>query len=210
MEVSGISALRPGLRERKKQQTREKIARVALELFAERGYEHTTLADIADAADVSRRTIFSYYESKEDILFCDEPVVYGNLKRQLDERPPDQTTIDVLREVLVASASLDENARMRKSVIHSDPALRLSERARSSRFEELIAESIARDLGAEPGDIRPSLVAASMTSAFMTVRDRIEEESGAPMTHDEVVAVLEGVLEFVRGGLDGMRSAPGG
>jgi AcrR family transcriptional regulator len=209
MEVSGMSAVRPGLRERKKQQTREKIARVALELFTQRGYEHTTLADIADAADVSRRTIFSYYESKEDILFCDEPVVYENLKRQLDERPPDQTTIDVLREVLVASASLDENARMRKSVIATDPALRLSERARSSRFEELIADSIARDLGAKPGDIRPSLVAASMTAAFTTVRDRIEAESGAPMTHEQVVAILEEVLEFVRGGLDGMRNAPG-
>jgi AcrR family transcriptional regulator len=55
---------RPGLRERKKQQTREKIARAGLDLFAERGYEQTTLADIADAADVSTRTIFAYFQSK--------------------------------------------------------------------------------------------------------------------------------------------------
>src|SRR5581483_8318549 len=63
---------KPGLRERKKQQTRERIARVALHLFAERGYDQTTLADIAEAAEVAPRTIFAYFENKEDILLCDE------------------------------------------------------------------------------------------------------------------------------------------
>ncbi len=82
---AGTTAL--GLRERKKQQTREKIARVALKLFAERGYDETTLADIAEAADVSPRTIFAYYEGKEDILFCEEGAFIDRLKQTLDEPP---------------------------------------------------------------------------------------------------------------------------
>ena len=87
MDASDPVLVRPGLRERKKQETRETIARVALRLFAEQGYERTTLAEIADAANVSKRTIFAYFESKEDILFCDEPVFVEQLKQTLNQRP---------------------------------------------------------------------------------------------------------------------------
>ena len=88
---------KPGLRERKKQQTRETIVRVALELFAERGYDETTLAEIAEAADVSPRTIFSYFESKEDILFCEAPAQLEGIKEALKQRPDGTTTVDALR-----------------------------------------------------------------------------------------------------------------
>ena len=202
---SGAGVTQLGLRERKKQQTRDTIARVALELFLERGYEHTTLADIADAANVSKRTIFAYFESKEDILFCDEPDFFDRMKQALDSRPSEQTTIDALRAFFVSIASLDETAKKRKQIIESDPGLRNSERARSGRFEALIAESIAKDLGTDLNDIRPNLVAASMTAAFSNVRDRLEAQGGGPIDHDQAIAILDQVLEFVRGGLETMR-----
>jgi AcrR family transcriptional regulator len=205
MEVIGTSEVRLGLRERKKQQTRETIARVALELFVERGYEHTTLSDIAEAANVSKRTIFAYYESKEDILFCDEPEFFERLKQALDDRPPEQTTIDALQDFFGSIASLDETAKLRKQIIASDEGLRHSERARSGRFEELIARSIAQDLGTDADDIRPNLVAASMTAAFTNVRDRLEAQGGGPLDHDQAMAMLDEVLEFVRGGLERLR-----
>jgi AcrR family transcriptional regulator len=198
---------RPGLRERKKQQTRDKIANVALDLFAERGYEQTTLAEIADAADVSTRTIFAYFQTKEDILFCDEPAFIVALEQALTNRPEGATTIDALREFIGGRDMADENLLRRKKIVAESGSLRVAERARFAQVEELIAQSIARDLDAQPGDVRPTLVAASMTAAFTTMRDRIEADTGEPLTHEQAMALLDEVLEFLRGGLDGLRRA---
>src|SRR5467141_3764529 len=106
MEISSAS---PGLRERKKQKTRETIIKVALELFAERGYEQTTIAEIADAAEVSPRTIFAYFPSKEDILFCDTPEIQERLAQALRERPEGATALDALRDFIAGSLSPDGN-----------------------------------------------------------------------------------------------------
>src|SRR6266540_1313595 len=92
----------PGLRERKKQRTRETIARAAHELFAERGYHATTLPDIAEAADVSTRTIFAYFPSKEDILFSDFPVMKAALAQALADRPDGEDALETVRKLIVS------------------------------------------------------------------------------------------------------------
>jgi AcrR family transcriptional regulator len=205
MGLTEPSLARPGLRERKKLQTREKIERAALQLFAERGYDETTLADIADAADVSRRTIFAYFESKEDILFCDEPLLYERLEQTLTQRPPGATTVDALREFVSTVSESDEQTRLRKRIIGANKGLRLSERARSAPLERLVAESIARDLDAGPDDVRPLLIAASVTAAFNAVRDRLVEDSDGPVSQADALGVLDEVLEFLRGGLEALQ-----
>jgi AcrR family transcriptional regulator len=196
-----------GLRERKKQQTRETIARVALSLFAERGYDETTLADIAEAADVSPRTIFAYYESKEDILFCEEGGYLNNLKQRLDERPEGTTTVDALREFFASLEGPDEEARLRKQIVSDTPSLQMRMSAEHAQLEPMLVESIARDLGAGPDDMRPLLIAASMTAAFMSVRDRLfeAEAGGEPIGHEHAMATLDQVLEFTRAGVEALR-----
>jgi AcrR family transcriptional regulator len=198
---------KPGLRERKKQQTREKIAHVALQLFAERGYDQTTLADIAEAAEVAPRTIFAYFESKEDILLGGERAFLGELKRRLDERPPGTTTVDALREFLSQIPPLDETDMLRKKVMTETPELHVKRHARHAELEPMLAASIAQDLGAKPDDLQPMLVAASVTAAFMSVSDRIfeAEAGGEPMTHDEAMAILDQVIDFLRGGLEALQ-----
>jgi AcrR family transcriptional regulator len=205
MDSTDASLVRPGLRERKKQQTREKIEQVALHLFAERGYDETTLAEIAEAADVSPRTIFAYFQSKEDILFCDEPSVYDRLEQTLEQRPPGATTVDALREFVSSFDESDEQAKLRKRIIGSNAGLRLSERARSAPIEQLITRSIARDLDAGPDDVRPLLIAASVTAAFSAVRDRLQEGSAEPISHEQARGILDEVLEFLRGGLEALQ-----
>jgi len=193
---------RPGLRERKKQQTRETIERVALELFAERGYEETTLAEIAEAADISPRTIFGYFQSKEDILFCEESGQIEKVEEALEHRPPGTTTVDALREFISSMPSPDEQALLRKRVVAANPDLQLKLRAHIGALEGALADSFAKDLDAGPDDIRPGLIAASMTAALAAVRDRLEAAAG----HDEVMEILDEVLEFVRGGLEATRA----
>ena len=207
MSSLDTSATKLGLRERKKQQTRETIARAALRLFAERGYDETTLADIADAADVAPRTIFAYFESKEEILLCEESGFLSELKRRLDERPAGTTTVDAIREFLSAIDHPDDEAKLRKQVISANPELQVKLRGRHAQIEPMLAESIAKDLGAEPGDIRPLLIAASITAAFTSVRDRIfaAEAAGEPLTPQQGMATLDQVLEFLRGGLEALQ-----
>jgi AcrR family transcriptional regulator len=207
MDAVGTPPASLGLRERKKQQTRDRIAREALKLFAERGYDETTLAEIADAADVAPRTIFAYFQSKEDIVLCKESTFLDTLKTKLDERPPDTTTVDALRAFLSTIEPPDEEAMLRKQIFSSNPSLQMSMRARHGELEPMLADSIAKDLGAGPDDIRPLLIAASMTAALTSVRDRfMEAESGGePITHEHGMAILDQVLEFLRGGLEALQ-----
>jgi AcrR family transcriptional regulator len=207
MSSLDTSSAKLGLRERKKQQTREKIAQVALRLFAERGYDHTTLAEIAEAADVAPRTIFAYFESKEDILLCGERSFLDDLKRRLDERPEGTTTVDALREFLSEIPPQDEDDLLRKKVMSENPELQMKAHAGHTRLEPMLAESIAKDLGAKPDDLQPMLAAASVTAAFISVRDRIfaAEAGGEPMTHEQAMATLDQVLEFLRGGLEALQ-----
>jgi AcrR family transcriptional regulator len=207
MSSVDTSGSKLGLRERKKLQTRATIERMALKLFVERGYDQTTLADIAEAADVAPRTIFAYFDSKEDILLGKESGFLDTLKRQLDERPAGTTTVDALRQFLACIEPPDESALLRKQVINTNPGLQTKMRGRHAQLEPMLADSIAKDLGAGPGDIRPLLIAASMTAALTSVRDRLmeAESGGQSITHEDGMAILDQVLEFLRGGLEAMQ-----
>jgi AcrR family transcriptional regulator len=195
----------PGLRERKKQKTRDTIIKVAMDLFAERGYEQTTIAEIAEAAEVSPRTIFAYFPSKEDIVFCDFPQVQERLAKALRERPEGATALDALRDFIAASMSPDPTDALRKRILASDETLRRNKRARFAPFEQLMVEAIAEDLHAGPDDIRPQMVAAALTAAFSAVTD---DDRAAPTEHlspEQAMAVIDDVMGFLRGGLDALR-----
>src|SRR5258708_3423878 len=124
--------LQPGLRERKKQRTRETIASAARQLFAKRGYHATTLPESAEAADVSTRTIFAYFPSKEDILFSEFSLMKDALSQALAERPEGQDALETVRLFILAThdaheSEVDEQLRL---CIESDETLRSHLRAR--------------------------------------------------------------------------------
>jgi AcrR family transcriptional regulator len=192
----------PGLRQRKKQRTRETIARAARELFAERGYHATTLPDIAEAADVSTRTIFAYFPSKEDILFADFPLMKDALAQALAERPVGEEALETVRTFILHTVGMQKKTDVDERIgncIHNDETLRTHLRARIAQLEEVIAPAIAKDIGASEDDIRPKLVAASLTAAF----NLLSEQGGVKRPKDarSFVVLIDQMIDFLRSGL---------
>jgi AcrR family transcriptional regulator len=190
----------PGLRERKKQRTRERIVEAAFELFDQRGFDGTTIADIAEAADIAPRTFFSYFPSKDDVVFHDFEATHAMVASWLREREPGTNTIDALRAGIVGSkAELDAERlcekRLRKHLIRENEALTAHSQHLMGKFAELIAEGVAKDLGDEPGDVRPRLVAAA-TAAAIEVMDDLPDED---IEHS--AETIDSLLAFLRGGL---------
>jgi AcrR family transcriptional regulator len=198
-----VSQPTAGHRERKKQQTREAIARAGLDLFVERGYEATTLAEIAEAAGVSTRTIFAYFPSKEDILFCDFEALRDTLAQALAERPGGKDALGTLRDfiVTVAAGKTDLDDKV-ESIIATNETLHSHKRARLSQFGELLAAAIAVDLEAGPEDFRPHVAAASLTAAFEALERH--ERRPPPHTPEEVAAAVDPIISFVRAGLQAL------
>src|SRR5688572_14308480 len=86
-----------GLRARKKRAAREAIAATARRLFAERGFDAVTVAEIAAAADVSEKTVFNHFATKEDLAFADREQGLVRLVASINDRPPGASVLDVFR-----------------------------------------------------------------------------------------------------------------
>lgn len=210
---------RPGLRERKKLRTYETIAAVALDLFDRQGFRATTIAQIAEAADVSPRTVSAYFPAKEDLLFPHTEEMFGILADRLRDRPAGQFATEALR--LWIAEVFDENPgkmeyereRMRRRVIDADEALLAYERQQMGKGERVFAHAIARDLGVEPGDVAAQLAAAAAVGALAAIsrfHDEGEHEIDDPVAHREAALTLvDQAITFLSGGIRELRAQRG-
>jgi AcrR family transcriptional regulator len=192
-----------GLRERKKEQTRRAIEDAAFRLFAERGFQATTVADIADAADVAPRTFFAYFPSKEDVLFADFDATAEALAERLRGRPPGESTFDALRDWitgLLPDLEADEDREaLRHRLCSEYESIAAHERHLMARFEAIIAESVAVDLGDQPTDVRPRMIAAAAIAALMAMRP--DDPGAEELPARQKLQRLDEALEFLRGGV---------
>ncbi len=198
-----------GLRERKKQRTRETIARVALQLFSEHGFHETTIKQIADAAEVSPRTVSAYFPVKEELVFSDTDAVFNSLAARLASRPPGETTADGIRDWIheFIHASDDDLAlrRCRREVIESDPSLRTYERGLQERAEQLIATAVAVDLELEPDDLLPKMVGAATMAALDSLGHEAKKKNKTPQRiGTEGLSVLDDAMAFIGGGVSAL------
>ncbi|MGP3941637.1 MULTISPECIES: TetR family transcriptional regulator [Streptomyces] len=167
----------PGLRERKKQRTRNALVRSALELFTRQGYEHTTVDEIAEAVEVSQRTFFRYFANKEEVAFASQESAECHFFAALCGRPADEAPLAALRgAVLDAWGSIGDaieqmvppelHMRMYR-VIESTPSLLAVHLRRTAEMEERLASEIARREGLDiDADPRPRLVVAMFSGVI--------------------------------------------
>jgi AcrR family transcriptional regulator len=164
------------LRERKKLATRRLLRRAALELVAERGLANVTVEDIAEAADVSPRTFFNYFPSKEAVLFGGDPDRAAELRDGIVNAAPGRPALDALRVVLAqdSQATADELRSLgddpaewlrRMKVARTDPHVRAAHASQMAMLERAIAEGLAVRLGtSQETDPYPGILAAVAAS----------------------------------------------
>jgi len=200
-----------GLRERKKQRTREQIIDAAMGLFAERGYHATTIADIATAADVAPRTFFSYFPSKEAVVFHNVDRDLDRLASTLRDRLPGETAFDALRRWIDAMfdewMAEEDEALLRKRLCREDDGLANFQGGVMARIQELLLEAIAADLGEPQDALRPRLVAAAAMAALNSLEGSLDEkaEQQGPGAKAEALAVLDEAMIFLRGGIGALQ-----
>jgi AcrR family transcriptional regulator len=157
-----------GLRERKKQQTRDLIAETAVRLFAERGFDGVTVAEVARDANVSEVTVFNYFPTKEDLFYGRMEFFEERLLLAVEERPPGEPVLTAFRRSLLESSGrlaaqeAVELIAWAARIINASPALQARERGIVARYTELLAAMIAAETGISRDGVEPIAVATAL------------------------------------------------
>lgn len=192
-----------GRRERKKAATRRALQEAALRLVAERGFDNVTVEDIADGADVSKRTFFNYFASKEQAVLGRDPATTDSVRRALRERPAAESPLRSLHAVLGQVAADYAGSRSdwlaRRRLIRSEPRLLAASMADWIELERILVEAMSDRLGLDPErDLLPALVVSAAISAVRVATLRSRSGSGdasLPALIAEAFSALEAGLD---------------
>lgn len=162
---------RTATRGRPPRTSRGEVARTALELFVRDGFEQTTLSDVADAMHVGRRTLFRYFESKNDMVWGDFDAVLDRLRTLLAGVGPEDDTMEALGRAVVASNHYEgealEDLRMRMTLITTVPALQAHSMVRYAAWRRVVSEFVAGRMGLTPDDLLPLAIGQMALGASM-------------------------------------------
>jgi AcrR family transcriptional regulator len=159
-----------GLRERKKQRTREQIADTAWRLFAERGFDEVPVAEIAREAEVSEATVFNYFPTKEDLVFGRMEAFEEDLLGAIRERPEDESLVQAFGRFVLrprgfigsSDPAAMEGLRTVARVITGSAALLAREREILERYTITLAAVIAEERRMAADDVEPWVVANAL------------------------------------------------
>jgi DNA-binding LacI/PurR family transcriptional regulator/AcrR family transcriptional regulator len=179
----------PARRERKKAETRRAIVAAALRLFGERGFDAVTVVEIAEAADVSAKTVFNYFPAKEQLFYEDEPLLTGLPSEVVGSRAAGEPVAGALRTLLPAAVADPAGLVVRARVYHGSAGLRAYGREMFAAQERALAGVLARDR--DLGGVAPGMLAAVALSPVREVWETVLERTAAGTPPEE--ALRQGV-----------------
>jgi AcrR family transcriptional regulator len=188
-----------GLRERSKARRRAAIIRAGFILFAERGYHATTVADIAEAAEVAPRTVPLYFPAKQDIALSRFTAFAERVTEAIRHRAPDETVLDVVEQLLRAKDARVEDEEIRElaqRMFAANPELRALRAARMASTIDEMAAAIAHDTRRSSGKVDTRLAAVAAAAMMIELAD-----TPPGPAHTEGIEVA---LRFLRAGLDAL------
>jgi AcrR family transcriptional regulator len=157
-----------GLRELKKERTRQLIADIAWRLFAERGFDRVTVAEVAREAEVAEATVFNYFSTKEDLFFSQMEAFETKLVLAVRDRPPEESVLSAFRRVVLQGTGRLAAEEVAKLIAQAadliDASRRLQSREREvvARATDALAEVIAAETGNREHAVEPWTVAGSL------------------------------------------------
>jgi AcrR family transcriptional regulator len=189
--TGGYAAAVTDLRERRRRRTRHAISAAAVDLFARVGYDATSVAEVAAAAEVSPRTVFRHFPDKEELLFGDDELLLEAGLAAIREAPAGRA-VELVRAgvggVLAELAALEKQIPARAAVIAATPALRARELVKHDRWAAAVAGALA-DRGVEAD--RAALVArAGMSAATWALGAWVRDGGDVEARVDAAFAVL--------------------
>lgn len=190
-----LDTAQPSLREAKKQETRELISNRATRLFIEQGFERTTIAEIATAARVAKKTVTNYFARKEDLVFDHQEEFIASLAHAVATRLPGESALTALRRAFetaveaqnpVAGFAGPDFSRM----IAESPTLSACLRGLHDQREQALAEALAEAVGEPRPDTTVRTAAALLSAVHRTLFQRIQELTLAGTPNDEIAETL--------------------
>jgi TetR/AcrR family transcriptional regulator, regulator of mycofactocin system len=170
---------------RRPRTSRAELERVALDLFTSRGFEETTVDDVAAAAGIGRRTFFRYYPSKNDAVWGDFDAQLAQLRRWFDQCEPDVPLMDAVHAGVVTFNRLPRDQepwhRRRMALILNTPALQAHSTHMYARWRAVIADFVAKRTGAAAEDMVPQLVAYAALAAAVAAYEQWLRDADAEL-----------------------------
>jgi AcrR family transcriptional regulator len=205
-----------GLRELKKEQTRQLIADTAWRLFADRGFDQVSIAEVAREAQVAEATVYNYFGTKEDLFYWRLEAFGTRLAEAVATRPAGEPALAAFRRALLADGGLlaqveagDAQAldRLRtvSQLITASPALLAREQQALSQAASVLAGVLAADTRAAPGDLRPQVAAHALIGVHRAlldyVRSRVLGGDDPAGLAAEIRKLTAGAFELLEQGL---------